>query len=171
MFNFNNFSTCFGHHYAHLQENKMYVTACGVLRCNKRGKLDISFNVFFVWYCVVNLDGISCVCVCIWECGVQIGVSWCWTGICIVCFPGLVYRSGCTDACVVPVWWEGCVVQVLLGALGEVCRWWAGWYRGWRFNVTLATYLVLLDVVGSGCGALPCGCEDCEGYCSTSRVM
>ena len=38
-----------------------YVTACGVLRCNKRGKLDISFNVFFVWYCVVNLDGISCV--------------------------------------------------------------------------------------------------------------
>jgi len=29
---FNNFSTCFGHHYAHLQENKTYVTACGVLR-------------------------------------------------------------------------------------------------------------------------------------------
>ena len=24
---------CFGHHYAHLQENKTYVTACGVLRC------------------------------------------------------------------------------------------------------------------------------------------
>jgi len=40
MFIFNNFSTCFGHHYAHLQENKTYVTACGVLRCNKRGKLD-----------------------------------------------------------------------------------------------------------------------------------
>jgi len=38
-----------------------YVTACGMLRCNKRGKLDISFNVFFVWCCVVNLDGISCV--------------------------------------------------------------------------------------------------------------
>ena len=56
-----NFSTCFGHHYAHLQENKTYVTACVMLRCNKRGKLDISFNVFFVWYCVVNLDGISCV--------------------------------------------------------------------------------------------------------------
>ena len=32
MFIINNFSTCFGHHYAHLQENKMYVTACGVLR-------------------------------------------------------------------------------------------------------------------------------------------
>ena len=61
MFIFNNFSTCFGHHYAHLQENKTYVTACVVLRCNKRGKLDISFTVFFVWYCVVNLDGISCV--------------------------------------------------------------------------------------------------------------
>jgi len=55
MFIFNNFSTCFGHHYAHLQENKTYVSACGVLRCNKRGKLDISFNVFFVWYCVVVL--------------------------------------------------------------------------------------------------------------------
>ena len=55
MFIFNNFSTCFGHHYAHLQENKMYVTACVVLCCNKRGKLDISFNVFFVWYCVVIL--------------------------------------------------------------------------------------------------------------------
>ena len=50
MFIFNNFSTCFGHHYAHLQENKTCVTACGVLRCNKRGKLDISCNVFFVWY-------------------------------------------------------------------------------------------------------------------------
>jgi len=61
MFIFKNFSTCFGHHYAHLQENKTYVTALGVLRCNKRGKLDISFNVFFVWHCVVNLDGISCV--------------------------------------------------------------------------------------------------------------
>ena len=32
MFIFNSFSTCFGHHYAHLQENKTYVTACGVLR-------------------------------------------------------------------------------------------------------------------------------------------
>jgi len=41
------------------------------------------------------------------------------------------------------------VVQVLLDALGEVCRCWAGWYMGWRFNVKLATYLVLLDVVHS----------------------
>ena len=32
MFIFNNISTCYGHHYAHLQENKTYVTACGVLR-------------------------------------------------------------------------------------------------------------------------------------------
>ena len=32
MFIFNNFSTCFVHHYAHLQENKTYVTACVVLR-------------------------------------------------------------------------------------------------------------------------------------------
>jgi len=29
---FNNFSTFVGHHYAHLQENKTYATACGVLR-------------------------------------------------------------------------------------------------------------------------------------------
>jgi len=27
---------------------------------------------------------------------------------------------------------------------------------GWRFNVKSATYLVLLDVVGSGCGVLCC---------------
>ena len=151
MFIFNNFSTCFGLHYAHLQENKTYVTACVVLRCNKRGKLDISFNVFF---CVVLRSkprwDLVCVCVCVYM------RMWC-AGWCVVCFPGLVYRSGCTDAWVVPVWWDGCVVQVLLGALGEVCRWWAGWYRGWRFNVKLATYLLLLDVVGSGCGALPCG--------------
>jgi len=43
------------------------------------------------------------------------------------------------------------VVHVLLGVPG-----WAGWYMGWRFNMRLATYLVLLDVVGSGCGALRC---------------
>jgi len=91
MFIFNNFSTCFGHHYAHLQENNTYVTACGVLSCNKRGKLDISFNVFFVWYCVVNLDGISCVydnVVCKLVCR-GVGLVY----ICIVCFPGLVYRE------------------------------------------------------------------------------
>ena len=32
MFIFNTFSTCFGHHYAHLQEKKTCVTARGVLR-------------------------------------------------------------------------------------------------------------------------------------------
>ena len=32
MFIINTFSTCFGHHYAHLQENKTCVTARGVLR-------------------------------------------------------------------------------------------------------------------------------------------
>jgi len=32
MFIINTFSTCFGHHYAHLQENKACVTARGVLR-------------------------------------------------------------------------------------------------------------------------------------------
>ena len=32
MFIINTFSTCFGHHYAHLQETKTCVTARGVLR-------------------------------------------------------------------------------------------------------------------------------------------
>jgi len=41
-------SACFGHHYARLQENKDRVTACGVLLCNKREKVDISRNIFFV---------------------------------------------------------------------------------------------------------------------------
>ena len=40
-------STCFGHHYAHLQ-NKGPVTAFGVLFCNKRENVDISRDVFFV---------------------------------------------------------------------------------------------------------------------------
>jgi hypothetical protein len=35
-------SICFGHHYAHLQENKSPVTAFGVLFCNKRENVDIS---------------------------------------------------------------------------------------------------------------------------------
>ena len=41
-------STCFGHHYAHIQENKGAVTAFGVLFCNKRENVDISREVFFV---------------------------------------------------------------------------------------------------------------------------
>ena len=41
-------STCFGHHYARLQENKGPVTAFGVLVCNKRENADISRDVFFV---------------------------------------------------------------------------------------------------------------------------
>jgi hypothetical protein len=41
-------STCFGHHYAHLQENKDRVTVFGVLLCNKRENVDISRDVFFV---------------------------------------------------------------------------------------------------------------------------
>ena len=61
MFIINTFSTCFEHHYAHLQETKTCVTARGVLRCNKRRKVDICCNVFFVGCCIVNLDGTSCV--------------------------------------------------------------------------------------------------------------
>ena len=41
-------STCFGRHYAHLQENKGPVTAFGVSFCNKRENVDISRDVFFV---------------------------------------------------------------------------------------------------------------------------
>jgi hypothetical protein len=41
-------STCFGHHYAYLQENKGPVTAIGVLFCNKRESVDINREVFFV---------------------------------------------------------------------------------------------------------------------------
>jgi len=100
MFIINTFSTCFGHHYAHLQENKTYVTARGVLRCNKRGKLDISFNVFSVWYCVVNIDGILCVyanVMCKWVCR-DVGL------VSVSCvFQFWCIGSGCTDACVVPV--------------------------------------------------------------------
>ena len=50
-------STCFGHHYAHLQENKGPVNAFGVLFCNKRENIGISCEVFFVVQCVVNLVG------------------------------------------------------------------------------------------------------------------
>jgi hypothetical protein len=41
-------STCFGDHYAHLQENKDPITASGVLFCNKGENVDISRDVFFV---------------------------------------------------------------------------------------------------------------------------
>jgi len=42
-------STCFGHHYARLQENKDRVTTFGVPLCNKRENVDISHDVFFLW--------------------------------------------------------------------------------------------------------------------------
>jgi len=64
-------STCFGHHYDHLQENQDRITAFGVLFCNKRENVDIKRDVFFVGYCVVNLVGTSCVyanVVCKWVC-------------------------------------------------------------------------------------------------------
>jgi hypothetical protein len=41
-------SACFGHHYAHLQENKGPVTAFGVPFCNKRENVDINHDIFFV---------------------------------------------------------------------------------------------------------------------------
>jgi len=57
---------------------------------------------------VMSICGVLCsklrwdlVCIC--ECRVQMGVSWCWTGICLVRFQVWCIGSGCTDACVVPV--------------------------------------------------------------------
>ena len=40
-------SICFGHRYAHLQENKGPVTVFGALFCNKRENVDKSREVFF----------------------------------------------------------------------------------------------------------------------------
>jgi len=63
-------------------------------------KVDISCNVFFVGYCVVNLDGTSCVyanVVCKWVCR-GVGLL---SALCV--FQVWCIGSGCTDACVVPV--------------------------------------------------------------------
>ena len=53
MFIFNNFSTCFGHHYAHLQENKTYVLL-------KMGRMMLYFTMFqlFTAYDTVNIAGL-----------------------------------------------------------------------------------------------------------------
>ena len=66
-------STCFGHHYARLQENKDRVTAFGVLLCNKRENVDINRDVFFcgVVCSIINVVGTTCVyanVVCKWVC-------------------------------------------------------------------------------------------------------
>jgi len=73
MFIINTFSTCFGHHYARLQENKdrvlLHMVCCAVTTGEK---VDISCDVFFVGYCVVNLVRNSCLyanVVCKWVCG------------------------------------------------------------------------------------------------------
>jgi len=42
-------STCFGHHYAHIQEIKGPVTAFGALFCNKQENIDINREVLFVY--------------------------------------------------------------------------------------------------------------------------
>ena len=58
-------STCFGHHYAHLQENKEIVTAFGVLFCNKRKNVYISRDVFFCGaVCSKSSWDFVCVCEC-----------------------------------------------------------------------------------------------------------
>ena len=116
MFIINTVSTCFGHHYADLQENKDRVllhVVCWAVTGEE--KVDISCNVFFVGQCLVNLDGTLCVYAnveCKWVCRSvgPVSASYVFQVWCI--------GSGCSDVCVVPVWWEGCVVQVLLGAVG-----------------------------------------------------
>ena len=44
-------STCFGHHYAHLQENKGPVTAFGVLFCNKRENVLLKMGIMLPETC------------------------------------------------------------------------------------------------------------------------
>jgi hypothetical protein len=99
-------STCFGHHYARLQENKGPVTEFDVLFCNKRENVYISRDVFF---CVVNRVGNSCEfanVVCKWVCrGVglvsascvfQSGVSGAGVLVCVLClFVGRNVWCGC----------------------------------------------------------------------------
>ena len=101
MFIMNNFSTCFGHHYDHLQENKTYVTARGVLR----------------WFCWMWLVAV--------------------VGRCVV---------GC----------EHCA-----GYCSTLSTCFGHHYAHLQENKTYycmwCAVLVLLDVVASGCGALPCG--------------
>ena len=80
-------STCFGHHYAHLQENKGPVTAFVVSFCNKRENVDIRREVFF---CVVNLVGEIRVCLrmlCVNGC--VVAFDWYLPRM----FSGLVYRG------------------------------------------------------------------------------
>jgi len=75
----------------------LHVVCCAVTSWEK---VDISCNVFFVGYCVINLDGSSCVCanvVCKW---VSRGVGLV-SASCV--FQVWCIGSGCTDACVVPV--------------------------------------------------------------------
>ena len=79
-------STCFGHHYAHLQETKGPITAFGVLFCNKRENIDISREVFFLcskpsWEFVCSR--MSCVIGCV------VMLDWYLPRM----FSGLVYRG------------------------------------------------------------------------------
>ena len=90
-------STCFGHHYAHLKENKCPVTSFGVLFCNKWENVDIKRDVFF---CVVNLVGNSCVfanvvCKCVCRDAGLVSASY--------VFRSGVWGVGCFDVCVVLV--------------------------------------------------------------------
>ena len=60
-------------------------------------------------------------------------------------------RMSCVSGCVVALNWYLPRTFFRSDVSGA-----GGWYRGWRFSVISTTYLVLLDVVGSGCGALSC---------------
>ena len=77
---------------------------------------------------------------CICESGVQMGVSWCWTGICLVRFSGLVYRERvycCMRcACLTGGVCGAGVIRCTSGSMPVMGR----SVYGWRFNVKLATY-------------------------------
>ena len=66
MFIINTFLTSFGHHYAHLQENKTCVTACGVLRW-----FCWMWLVAVVGGCVVGCEDCEGYCSTVLRCGVR----------------------------------------------------------------------------------------------------
>ena len=99
MFIFNAFSTCFGHHYVHLQENKTCVTACVVLR-------------YFCWMwlvevvgrCVVGCEHSEGYCSTVLRCGVR--ALWRLLFDCAALWGGSTVKVTVRLCCVVG--WEHC---------------------------------------------------------------
>ena len=100
-------SICFGHHYAHLQENKEHVTAFGVL----------------FWFCWMWLVAV--------------------VGRCVV---GCEHQQVATIRCLLFNFYLNLFRASLCPSSGKQRTRYCIW----------CVVLVLLDVVGSGCGALRC---------------